>query len=254
MTFNLIRELINNNYRVFSIAQAKELGLLVGITPKSMTERLARLEKKGMIDRIMKGLYTLSSEFLAGIPIHEYEIALAFVQPSAIAYLSAISFHHLTDQISSIIYVLCPSDGKEMKSYSTYKLRGIQYRIITIKREWFFGLEQRWLSEASITITDFEKTLIDALIKPKYCGGIREVLYAFEQAHDRLNIEKIISYALRINKSTCKRLGWVLSKLGTQNKDLEILRTKIHTSYTLLDSSLPRKGKVNKEWYVIENL
>ena len=92
-----------------------------------------------------------------------------------------------------------------------YRIRRIRYRVVRIKQDQFFGHEKACIGQISIIITDLERTLLDGLIKPKYCGAFREVLDAYSQALDRIDLSKIISYAQQTNDAVCKRLGYILS-------------------------------------------
>lgn len=123
-----------------------------------------------------------------------------------------------------------------------------------LKRSTFFGFEERWVGHERITVTDLERTLIDGLIRPKYCGGFREVLDAYTQAIDTIDIPKIISYARRISDTVCKRLGWVLSHLEIDDQQLKPLLERTTTSYSKLNPSGPQKGPWNKKWLLKENL
>ena len=254
MELQLIRYLVEHDIRIFTTEEARGYAQEVGLNPDAIIDRLHRLNKKGIINRLIKGLYALAPEFLRGIPIHEYEIATALTKPSCIAYISAFGYHNLTDQISSLFYVLAPEHAEQTRSYSTYSIRGITYRIIRTKQVHYFGCEQRWIGQIQVPITDLERTLIDGIIKPKYCGGMREVLHGYTEAIDRIDIDKIISYAEKISIAACKRLGWILSYLGVKDKQLRPLLDKKATSYTKLDASGPSKGKWNKKWLLQENL
>ena len=254
MDYKFIKYLVQKRLRVFSTEQARELANEIGIKPDAIVDRLYRLNKKGLIRRLMKGLYCLSSEYLKGVPIHEFEIALALASPSSIAYMSALSFHNLTDQMGTIIYIMTPIDPQKKYSKNVYKIEGVRYRIIRVKKEHFFGLEQKWIGRERITITDLERTLIDGLIKPKYCGGFREVLDAYTQVIDGIDIPKIISYAKKISDSVCKRLGWVLSNLGVHDEQLKPLLERTTTSFAKLNPSGPQRGPWNKKWLLLENL
>lgn len=253
MEYEFIKHLARRGVRIFTTSEAKKYAEEIGIRPDTMLDRLYRLNQKGLVERLMSGLYCLGPEFLSGIPIHEYEIATALVSPSAIAYLSAFSYHKLTDQMSSIIYVLATEEPKK-NLRNTYTIRGIRYRIIRTKKENFFGIEKRWIGQVLIEVTDLERTLIDGIIKPKYCGGLREVLDAYSQAIDRIAIPKIISYAEKMSDSACKRLGWILSKLEIENSELEPLRKRVTSVFTKLDPSGPQSGTWNYDWYILENL
>lgn len=241
-------------FRVFTVEQAKELGKELGIPANTINARLYRLNKKGVINRLMKGLYCLAPEYLKGIPIHEFEIGLALASPSAIAYLSAYNFHNLTDQISNIIYVMAPVDPSKTYSKNLYKIKGVRYRIIRVQDDHFFGFEKKWVGHEPFMITDLERTLIDGLVKPKYCGGFREVLHAYTLSIDSIDIPKIISYAQRISDATCKRLGWVLSHLGIDDQQLKPLLKRTTTSYSSLNPSGVLTGPLNKRWLLQENL
>ena len=48
-----------------------------------------------------------------------------------------------------------------------------------------------------------ERTLLDGLTRPKYCGGFMEVLHAFTRRD--FDVKKIVDYALRLDVSVAKR-------------------------------------------------
>ena len=122
--------------------------------------------------------------------------------------------------------------------------------MIQIQQENFWGIEKVFLGDIKVSITDLERTLIDGLMRPQYCGGFREVLNAFTLARNRLDPHKIIEYGKRCPVAVQKRLGWVLNHLAIQ-EDLEIPLTQ---HFDKLDSSGPRRGKQNKTWMIFENI
>lgn len=254
MEYSFIKHLAENGVRIFTTEQARIYARHLGIDDSTITERLYRLNKKGLIERVMKGLYCLAPEFLSGSPLHEYEIAAALSTPGCIAFLSAYSFHHLTDQISSTIYILSPDNSSSSNSYNTYKIRGITYKIIRTKEEHFFGYDRQWVGHVQIFVSDLERTLIDGLIKPDYCGGFREVLDAYSQAIEKIDIKKLVVYAQRISGAVCKRVGWILNKLGVEDHLLTPLLIRSSAGYTKLNPSGPQKGTWNKKWLILENL
>ncbi len=254
MSYKLVKRLAQKGKRIFTTDEAREIGREIGLNPDTIIDRLYDLHKKEMIERLMKGLYSLSPELLKGIPIHEYEIGLALADSSCIAYLSAYSYHKLTDQISSMVYVMALDDPKKTFSKNLYRIRGIRYRIVRVKSEYFFGVEKGWVGQTYLSVTDLERTLVAGLIKPKYCGGFREVLDAYAQAIDRIDIPKIISYAQKISDAACKRLGWVLEQLDVKDEQLKPLLKRSTTSYSKLNPSGLQKGPWNKKWLLQENL
>ncbi len=254
MGFDLIRLFSKKGMRVFTLEEAKRVGEELGIASHEMVRRLFRLKQKGLVEGLMKGLYSLAPEYLSGVPLHEYEIAAALAQPCCIAYLSAYSYHKLTDQLSSIVYLMTPLEEGKTYSKSLYRIRGVRYRVIRIHPDQFFGCEKVWIGDSQVQVTDLERTLIDGLVKPKYCGGFREVLDAYSQSVERINMKKIISYAQRTNDSVCKRLGYILSSLNVDPSIIQPLRARTSSSYSLLDASGPQRGPWNKAWLLRENL
>jgi predicted transcriptional regulator of viral defense system len=128
------------------------------------------------------------------------------------------------------------------------------YRFIQVKPERFFGTEKVWIGQARVTITDLERTLIDGLTMPRYCGDLAEVLHAFEMAMERLDLDRIVDYALRLDQATAKRLGWVLEKQGVEPARLEPLARLPIKGYRTLDPTGPRRGPCNTHWMIQENL
>src|SRR5260370_40953418 len=104
-----------------------------------------------------------------------------------------------------------------------YIVAGISYHFIQVKPERFFGIEKVWIGDAQVPITDPERTLLDGLSMPQYCGDFAEVLHAFEARSAQLDLKRIIDYALRLDEASGKRLGWVLEKQGTDPTSLQPL-------------------------------
>jgi len=149
---------------------------------------------------------------------------------------------------------MAPLISQKTFSKNLYKIKGIRYRIVRIKSDDYFGIEDQWIGHQTFKITDLEKTLIDGLSKPKYCGGFREVLNAFEQSIHKMDLPKIISYAQKISDVTSRRLGWVLSHLKVSEKHLKPLLEKRGSGFSKLDPSSNAKGPWNRKWLLQENL
>ena len=232
----------------------------VGLAPGYVIQALHHLVRTGWLVRLRKGLYTLSSATPGVSPAHEFEVGMALVEPSAISHFSAMHHHELTDQIPNQVYITTTTGkwiprGRKDSEYGTgYPVGDTVYQFIRIKPERFFGTEKAWIGEARVTFTDRSRTLIDGLMMPQYCGGIAEVLHGFEQVHDKLNLDQIIDYALRLDHATAKRLGWVLEQNGVNTSKLSALHELKVTGTNKLDATGPRKGPYNRFWMIQENL
>lgn len=257
----LIRKLSAEGLRVFTAEAARRVAPSVGLSPGYFREALHHLARSGWIVRLKKGLYVLSGAVPGTIPLHEFEIAIALVEPAAISHWSAMSHHGLTDQVPRRVFVLTPA--RSVPRRRGVKSEGIEpgyavgeaiYQFIQVKPERFFGIEQVWVQESRIAITDPERTLLDGLMAPRYCGDFAEVLHAFELRAPKLNVERIIDYALKLDAATAKRLGWILERQGIASDRLEPLRAVPMKGYRVLDSSSPRHGPYDARWMIQVNL
>lgn len=105
-----------------------------------------------------------------------------------------------------------------------------------------------------MTITDSERTLLDGLLMPQYCGDFAKVLNAFDARGSKLDVDRIIGYALRLSDATAKRLGWVLERRGAEPRQLRRLAKLPIKGYRKLDPTGPLQGAINHKWMIRENL
>lgn len=217
---------------------------------KYTSEALSLLKKNRWIESLKKGVYAFTPESGLSTPPHKFEIAQALVFPSAISHWTAMHFHNLTQQTPNIIYSIAPKNVSVSR-----KLSKNEYRFIKIKPEYFFGYEKVWVEEAQIQITDIERTLLDGLRQPRYCGNFEEVLHAFKICMpDKLNMPKIVRYALELEKVISKRLGYTLQRLGVPLNELEALLQVPSTGFKVLDPTGAKRGQCNKTWMIMENI
>jgi predicted transcriptional regulator of viral defense system len=195
------------------------------------------------------------------MPLHEFEIAMVLVRPAAISHWSAMSYHGLTDQPPNIIFVLTPARSvprlrfpKKHREEEGYSVGETVYRFVKVKPARFFGTQEVWVNESRVTITDPERTLLDGLSAPQYCGDFAEVLRAFEVSVPRLDLDRIIRYALRFDAATAKRLGWVLERHAVDPDRLDLLRAVPIRGYRALDPKGPRLGPCDNRWMIQNNL
>lgn len=258
----LVRRLAGEGDRVFTTTRARELAPAAGLSEGYLRQALHYLAKSGWLVRLRKGLYALSSS-VPGAPLaHEFEIAMALVDPAAVSHWSALHYHGLTEQAPRKVFVLTTTEtsvprargGRAEGSRGGYPVGDTVYQFIQVKPERFFGTEKVWVGEARVTITDPERTLLDGLSMPQYCGDFAEVLHAFEVRASDLSLERIVEYALRLDAATAKRLGWVLEHQGIEPSKLGRLAALPMKGYRKLDPAGPRKGPCNRHWMIQENL
>jgi predicted transcriptional regulator of viral defense system len=258
---DLVRKLAAAGDRIFTNDRARELAPSVGLSEGYLRQALHHLAKSGWIVRLRHGLYSISSTVPGMPPTHEFETAMHLVNPAAVSHWSALHYHGLTEQIPQNVYITTSSisiprlrGAKTNSAKVGYPIGDVCYRFIQVKPARFFGTEKVWCGDARITMTDPERTLLDGLAMPQHCGDFAEVLHAFETRGDKLDVERITKYALRLDAATAKRLGWVMERNGVDTARLRPLAEIPIKGYRTLDPTGPRKGPCNRRWMIQENL
>jgi predicted transcriptional regulator of viral defense system len=258
----LIRLLAEEGDRVFATSRAQELSDRAGIKKPYLWEALYHLRRNGWIIPLRRGLYAIATSVPGVSPVHDFELAMALAPDAAVSHWSALHHHRLTEQAPRKVFVLTRTDTPFPQARgrkAAQKQNGVPVgtatcQFIRIRPDRFFGTEKVWVGEARVTITDPERTLLDGLMMPHYCGDFAEVLHAFQMRGDHLDLDRIVAYALRLDNATVKRLGWVLEHQGVDPGRLEpLLRVPIK-GYRTLDPTGPRKGPCNRRWMIQENL
>jgi predicted transcriptional regulator of viral defense system len=243
MTIEILKSMAKDG-QVFSFNQLYQKTL---IKKEVLRVMLARMEERGVVERIEKGKYMiipLGSE-KGKYTLHEFVIGTYLVEPSAISYWSALHYYGMTEQIPSTVFVQTPTRKKK----SLIKIFGVNYRIVRVKREKLFGLRKDWIEEMPVNITDKEKTIIDCLDKPQFSGGIIEVAKALMSGS--LNPQRLSEYALKIgNYAVVRRLGYLSERIGLK---LNLPPPKSR-KYLQLDPKMPPIGFNDPKWRLVINL
>jgi predicted transcriptional regulator of viral defense system len=130
-------------------------------------------------------------------------------------------------------------------------IHGTEYKFVFTKPEQIFGTMSHWVTkQEKVIVSDLERTIIDGLRRPEYCGGITEVAKGLWMRQTDLNFSKLVRYARRIKVgSVVRRLGYLEELYGLAKPDtLNELREELTRTYDILDPILPREGPYNGRW------
>lgn len=245
MNLQTILKMVSDKTEMFSF---DELFQKTKIKKEVLWVIISRLEEKGFIRRIEKGKY-LIVPLTAGkdYTLHEFVIGSVLVNPYAIAYWSALNYHGFTEQIAEKVFIQTTS----WKEKQQLKTLGVTYQFVRVKEEKFFGAKKIWIEETQVNITDKEKTIIDCLDKPQYCGGIIEVAKAINLHKKEVDFNKLAEYAKKMgNSGVVRRLGYLCDLFEIK---IKLGRPDIR-NYLLLDPTMPEEMTKNSKWRLIINL
>jgi len=229
---------------VFTKEEAEDL---LGIKKSSVMKTLSRLERSGWIQRIERGKYMVIplGEKKGKYTLNEYLLASILSPTGSIAYWSALNHHGLTEQIPNTVFV--QSTRRRNDPYP--EVFGVRYHFVTIKETRFFGNEEIIIGEDPVTITTPEKTLIDCLDSPQYCGGIVEVAKGIRSKD--FDEELLKDHAMRFGSlAVIRRLGYLCDLYGI-NIDLPPVKQR---NYVLLDPTMDQGGPINGRWRIKLNV
>lgn len=237
--------------RTITLTQLREL-----VGPSTARIVASRLVRKGVLDRIRPGLYAVRP-FRA--------IARPWLQPALIALesllheqlhyvggLIAFSLNRLTSQqYTSVIDVFVPSYLKSRRlgnaKVSFHRRRSNVFSI---------GITTVEVDGVPVTVSNPERTVLDALEEFRVVGGMEEAVHLFAEALPKIDAQILVSQALEIARdSTCQRLGLLLERAGQQDPFMTQLAARARSSSGshLLVPGRPRNGTLHPKWHVIEN-
>ncbi len=240
-------ELNERGQTTFSLRDVEDITGLRGSSARTL---IHKAERRGLITRLRSGLFTLvpfelgrATEYV-GDP---YVIAREMCEGRSyfLSHASAMELHRMVTQPQFSIYVS-----------STFRtpprsVRGHEYRFVTVKPADFFGLTQVWVTkQQSVTVSDKEHTLLDALRQPQYAGGIPDVAKALWISRDGIKIPLLLDYVQHFSSGALRRrLGFLLElyRMATPAQ-LERLRSKLTSTYDRLDPTLAKSGPFHSRW------
>ena len=250
----LLKELHLHNQDFFTLKDAREI--LINSEESAIRKLLSDMTKRGLILRIKDGLYNIipyEKESDKYFP-NWHLVADKFVQPEEyyIGFYSALDIHGLVTQPSLSEQIVTKKQFTPKKQ----SIKKVKFEFITYNEQRFFGFEKKWIDDFNkVFCSDIEKTIIDCLYKPNYSGGIPEIIKAIHKSREQINLEKMHLFLDKFDTQVVlKRLGFLLQYLDLFDSIKNNIKHGVSSSYTLLDPSLPKSGKYNSEWKIIDNV
>lgn len=235
---------------IFSIQDVKKF---INTSDSNLRKILYRLTIKGRIQRVKKGIYILVPA-RAGYQTSWTEDVLSFIDEIQneyyVGYWTAFNYWQMTEQIPLTIFI---ATTKRNRNFIYNDIVPIHF--ITLSPYKFFGYIKEHIADKAFYISDKEKTIIDSLDLPHYCGGISEVSKGL---YHNINWDKMIEYSINMNNKTIKkRLGYLIEvlNLDISNNFIKKLQSEIGSAYSWLDPSAPKNViKHNTKWKLKINI
>lgn len=251
----LLLHLLNeDNMKAFSLEQAYHL--LPNADSNSVRKMLSKMVERQLLMRIKNGLYyIIPYDQDARFFMPDWHLLAPLLVGDAkyyIGYYSAMQIHSLITQPALTEQIVV---NKQIKP-SVLKIRDISFQFIFFNDKHFFGNKKTWIDSFNkVMCSDLEKTIIDALYRPEYAGGITEIAKAIFKTREKLDYQKLLGYANRFQTvAVIKRLGYLLEVLNIETPIIQELQKKEAKAYYLLEPSRPKEGKMHSRWHIQENV
>lgn len=256
-SLELLGRLVDQNILFFSHSHIVDLAVTIGLGERDVRGALRYLKQEDWIALIRKDLWVVTRMRKSREPVPPFVIAMAVVSPAAISYWSALKHHGLVTKEAPLVYVLTQTNpslhryrrrGEIVLPPHVYPVGSHKFHIVQIKTEHFFGITTEYVKSIPIQLTDLERTLWDAVAAPQHCGHWTQVEEAFYAGRDRLDVEKLVDYALRGDIATAKRIGWLLEYQGQPVERLRPLLDLPVRGMRNLNAAGPKDGPCNRRW------
>lgn len=236
----------SQNKNVFTVNELKEVRIKKGY----LYVLLHRLEKKGWIKSLGKGVYLrlpASAAIDGKVYLEDPFLVALKIFKGYLAFLSALRIHGLSEYQPFTVFVVTKNKSDMVKILEQYEIKAVKLG----KR--YTGFEKK----GKYIVSTVAKTFFDCFYHPEYAGGYSEVLKALYMCKET-NWKEFLSYFKKFgSNSLCQRVGYLLSLM--EETDYKIpsevirhLKSRVKTK-TRLDFKMG-KGKLNKEWLVIDNI
>jgi len=252
-TAQLMTALYENGQTTFTHADVERI---TGLPPASARSLIRYAVNRGVVSRLEPGLFVLvplelgrATEF-AGNP---YVVArqLAAGAEYFVSHASAMELHRMVTQPQFVIFT---STTKRLRNRT---IHGTEFRFVFVRREDVFGVTTHWISKQdSVRVSDIERTVIDGLHLPAYCGGVTDVAKGLWMRRNEVKPERLFEYARHLaNGAVVRRLGYLLDlyRLATPEQ-LQRIRHSLSATYASLDPMLPAEGPYVSGWRLRVNV
>ena len=224
---------------------------ITGLAAKSARNLVVGLVNRGLATRLKPGLFILvpfelgrEREYLG----NPYVVARELAETSEyyVSHASAMDLHQMVTQPQLAVFVTSP------KAIRPRTVLGTEFRFVRCKPKDLFGVIDHWATKTErVRVSDIERTVLDGLKQPEYCGGVTEVAKGFWMRRDAIDPIKLVAYARRLDVgAVVRRLGFLLETLEVPvSAELDQLRAGLTSTYALLDPLMPaEEGTYQARW------
>jgi predicted transcriptional regulator of viral defense system len=229
-----------------------------GVSPGFARKIAHDLVKKAWLQRVGRGRYLLNPGRHGPDAIADtdpFRLGSRIATPYYFGYATAGELLGLLPQASRVYYVVTTARG------SSRTVHAARFRRVGISAGAFFGTREIVRRGVKLSISDVERTVLDCLERPEFCGGLGGAVRVLESAGPRLDWSRIEEYLARLkNRSLTLRLGYLAELLPTSVRIPAASRRRMLARpgepYVPLGRTkeFGRRGPHDVRWHVVRNV
>ena len=221
---------------------------------------LHNLERKQWLERVQTGLY----QFIPARygypervpPVNAFIVGAAFVKPYYFSYYTSNSHYGFTTQMPFTLFIATTVKKPDVEwADNTFKF-------VTLSKRKLFGYRLERVFDVEVNMADPEKSLVDSFDKPRYAGGIEQLVRMSWRGLPRVDEKKLVDYALKMGShSLVQRLGFIIDFLVEEeltapfpDEMRSALLRCVGKTTIYLDARRPKSGVFSREWRIVNNV
>lgn len=210
---------------------------------------------------------------ISKLNVHPFEIALSLNPGAYISHYSALFIHDLTHNVPKDIYINREQTSKPKNldnmltqkkidyafnrpmrltnQIAKFNYRKKKYNVFMLNGKFSNNLgvilKKTPHTYSPVQVTNFERTVIDCLVRPKYAGGVEELINVFERAKEQLSINRMMGILKKLDYIYPyeKSIIFYLIRTGYSEGQIKIVKEKINKNIEdfdfYLDYQMPNK-------------
>lgn len=250
---NLISRLYDEDKTIFEISDVQRI---LAKNYNDATDLLSRLVRRKVITRLKAGKFLIIPQELGSTQryVGNWYIAAKEVVNSPLYYIAFYSAMHYWGMLTQPLIKIFTATPK--RQIVPLEMRD-KLIFVFVKEKTIWGIKEEWVTKTEkARISDLERTIIDAVAHPQYCGGITEIAKGVWLVKEKIDYERLKNYIDKYGKNVvAKRLGYILEILKIEETMLlEQCKKHIRKRYDLFDPALPGEKLNKNNWHLIDNV
>lgn len=242
-------------------ADSEHIRTELRLSPKASRELLDKMNRRGLIVQLQRGLYLIPEKLPpGGVWQPSAELAIFYF----LSYKKArwqetgpgvFQYHGLSEQLANQSFVY----NDEVSATRTFGKLEVQFiKVHSGRLGKFEEIHLKGERLALRRIASLPRAVFDAIYDYNRFGSMSRAFTWIENRYgDPGFVKELIDCAIEHgNVASRRRMGWILSSCGVGIKSLRVLRTSLRPtrSYIPVDPGKPSRGRINKEWGVLDNV